>query len=263
MRILALDDEKIALEALVDAIEKALSVEASISSFRRLDEARAFIQENEVDVAFLDINIRKGSGIEFAQEIKLLYPNANIIFCTGYSEYMPMAFSMHASGYLNKPISAQDIKNELENLRHPVENTNTSKLTIKAFGNFEVTYNGKVVEFERKKTNEVLAYLIDRGTVCTKSEIMASIFEDDKSRYLSYLIKDLESTLKKLGCEEAVERGHGTLRINKDEVICDFYLFLEGKPEGINAYRGEYMSQYSWAEFTNAMLMRKTEITNY
>lgn len=260
MKILALDDEKIALEALVDSIEKAVSGEAEISQFRKLDEAREYIKSNEVDVAFLDINVRKGSGIEFAKEIKLLYPNANIIFCTGYSEYMPMAFSMHASGYLNKPISAQDIRTELENLRHPVESGDNSKLHIKAFGNFEVTYKGKTVEFERKKTNELLAYLVDRGSVCTKTEIMAAIFEDDKSRYFSYLIKDLESTLKSIGCEGAVQRGHGTLRIVKEEVVCDFYLFTEGKPEGINAYRGEYMSQYSWAEFTNAMLMRKSDI---
>lgn len=259
MNILALDDEKIALEALVDAIEKAVSDDSTINPFRKLDEAREYIRENKVDVAFLDINLRKGSGVEFAQEIKLLYPEANIIFCTGYSEYMPMAFSMHASGYLNKPISAQDIRTELENLRYPVEIGSSSKLRVKTFGNFEVTFKGKVVEFERKKTNELLAYLIDRGSVCTKGEIMAAIFEDDKSRYLSYLIKDLESTLDKIGCANVIQRGHGTIRIVKEELVCDFYLFIEGKPEGINAYRGEYMTQYSWAEFTNAMLLRKTE----
>jgi hypothetical protein len=37
-------------------------------------------------------------------------------------------------------------------------------------------------------------------------------------------------------------------------VDCDYYDWKKGKPWAINAYRGEYMSQYSWAELTHGTL---------
>lgn len=39
-------------------------------------------------------------------------------------------------------------------------------------------------------------------------------------------------------------------------LIVDDYDFLATKSDGINAYRGEYMSNYSWAEFTASRLVR-------
>ena len=38
------------------------------------------------------------------------------------------------------------------------------------------------------------------------------------------------------------------------EVTCDYYEYLDGKPEGVRSYNGQYMSQYSWGEVTLAEL---------
>jgi hypothetical protein len=43
-----------------------------------------------------------------------------------------------------------------------------------------------------------------------------------------------------------------------DEIDCDYYDWLKGKPAAINAYRGEYMVQYSWSEFTNSQLEKSS-----
>lgn len=40
--------------------------------------------------------------------------------------------------------------------------------------------------------------------------------------------------------------------------LCDAYLFYSGDSNAINAYRGEYMSSYSWANMTEAILYWKT-----
>jgi len=37
-------------------------------------------------------------------------------------------------------------------------------------------------------------------------------------------------------------------------IDCDLYRFLEGDEEAVNAYFGEYMSQYTWASNTEAQL---------
>jgi hypothetical protein len=38
--------------------------------------------------------------------------------------------------------------------------------------------------------------------------------------------------------------------LNTKIVDCDYYRFLEGDPRAINSFTGQYMSAYSWAEFT-------------
>ena len=37
-------------------------------------------------------------------------------------------------------------------------------------------------------------------------------------------------------------------------IDCDLYRFLEGEKEAVNAYFGEYMSQYAWAPGMEAQL---------
>ena len=39
------------------------------------------------------------------------------------------------------------------------------------------------------------------------------------------------------------------------KIKCDYYDFLEGQPTAINAFMGEYMLQYSWAEETGGSLL--------
>ena len=254
MKVLALDDESIALKSLKASIQKA-NPEAEIIAFSKSKDALNFILENEVDVAFLDINTGEISGIELAKKIKAIHPATNIVFCTGYSEYMSEAFYMHVSGYITKPVTPDKIRAEFENLRHPVEIKIHPDVYFKAFGNFEAYYRGEPIFFERGKTKELLAYLVDRGTMCTNNEIMAAIWEDDnKNSYLRNLIKDLLDTFEKLGCQNVIVRGWGKIGIAKDLIACDYYDYLDGKPEAINNYRGEYMTQYSWAEYTKASI---------
>ena len=49
--------------------------------------------------------------------------------------------------------------------------------------------------------------------------------------------------------------AHGRGGVGGDGVDCDFYDFLRHVPCAVNSYRGEYMTQYSWAEITTASLV--------
>ena len=66
MKIIAVDDEKLALDTLVDSIEKAVP-DASITGFRKPDDALQFIRENDCEIAFLDIKMRGMTGLELAK----------------------------------------------------------------------------------------------------------------------------------------------------------------------------------------------------
>ena len=109
MIAIAVDDEALMLGALVAAIEESSDISA-VTKFSDCEEALEFVRKNAIDVAFLDINMRGMGGLALAEKILEARPNCKIVFCTGYEEYAIPAFKLHASGYLMKPISAEDVQ---------------------------------------------------------------------------------------------------------------------------------------------------------
>lgn len=255
MNILALDDEEIALEGLVSAVKKA-EPSAIIYSFRKPKEALEFCKSTSCDVALLDIQMRNINGVELAKKLKLLNPSTNIIFTTAYADYMQDAFELYASGYLMKPITSEKVRKELDNLRYSVQTLKKNKVHFQTFGNFEVFIDGQPLKFKYNLTKEMLAYLVDRnGALCTNNEIMAALWGDKQSpSYLRSLKADLMNSLKEAKCEDIIYSGYAKIGIVKEKVDCDYYDWLDNKIHAVNLYRGEYMSQYSWAEITNAGL---------
>ena len=148
MRILAVDDEKDALEVLVAAISEC-EKDAEIKAFNSPTEALNYAAENPPDIAFLDIRMPTMSGLDLAKKLKAINVRVNIVFSTGYSEYASDAFSMHASGYIMKPVSVRLVRKELENLRNPVETPN-SRIFVRTFGNFELFVDGETLHFQGK-----------------------------------------------------------------------------------------------------------------
>ncbi|MBQ0040758.1 MAG: response regulator [Clostridiales bacterium] len=250
MIILLVDDEIPALNELESAVTEAIG-EENIYSFSKASEAMAFAEEKKIDIAFLDINMRFMDGITMAKKLVEFYPKCNIIFCTGYSEYALDALDTYCSGYLLKPISTEKVKTALEHLRYPTERQK-KRVELRCFGNFDVLVDGVPVAFKYKKSRELLAYLTDRaGAEATTQEIIAAIFEENKTSYFSNIRLDLINTLTALDCVDIVETAYGRMRINRDKVDCDYFDYLDGNT---SLFHGEYMSQYSFAETTCALL---------
>lgn len=253
MIIFAVDDEPNALDILCRAIAEA-SPEAEIIAFDRASDVLAVVDAGKKpDVLFADGDMPGMSGVELARTLKFSCPDLNVVFATGYDDYMRDAFSLRASGYLKKPITAGDVRTELENLRNPVVQTG-KRVRFQTFGNFEVFIDGKPVTFEREKTKEYLAYLVDRGTICSNNQIAAALWENSVTpAYLRKLRKDLFDTFCDKGCEDVLIREWSRQGIRTELVECDFYDWKRGLPYAINAYQGEYMAQYSWAELTHGL----------
>lgn len=258
MEIIAVDDEKIALEGLLEIIQEVVP-DAGVKGFRNAKEAGEYASKHHIDVAFLDIEMRDMDGISLAKHIKKINSRINIIFTTGYSEFTGQAMELHASGYILKPATAEKVKRELEELRNPPERTTQKRIRVKTFGYFEVYLDGAPIAFKYTKTKELLAFLIDRnGALCSNKELSEVLWEEDVAEnhmsYLKNLRTDLINTFAEAGCSEFIVRQWGKLGIVPDMADCDYYLWLKGTPEGINAYHGEYMTQYSWAEYTHASI---------
>jgi two-component SAPR family response regulator len=257
MIAIAVDDEALMLGALVTAVEASADI-SEVTSFSDCEEALEFVKNNPTDVAFLDINMRGMGGLALAEKIVALKPNCKIVFCTGYEEYAIPAFKLHASGYLMKPISAEDVQVEIDNIKGVRKKEKL--LTVNCFGNFEIYAKDEKLAFKRLKTKELFAFLVDRkGAGMTAKQICAVLFPDDtddtkNAAYLRQLFMDLKNSLKSVGAESVLCHETPCYRVDTSLIKCDYISYLEtGKPE----FRGEYMTQYSWAEGTCAMLMFK------
>ena len=266
MHIIATDDEQSALNVLMGAIREAVPI-ATVHGFRNPLEALEFMKKTNCEVAFLDIQMREMSGIVLARKLKEIYPKVNIVFVTGYSQYANEAFSLHASGYVYKPVTAEKIINEMENLRNPVKWKDTGIL-VNTFGNFELIVNGEEVSFGRAKSKEMLAYLVDKqGKPATRKELAMVLLErEDYSRatqdYLSKIVKELVDVLERVGAEKILKRGLNSYAVDADAFFCDYYEYEKENvtPDELNRFRGEYMKQYSWAEVTLAKLYWQKEL---
>lgn len=254
MRAIAVDDEVLMLGALVKAISASPDI-SEVTKFSSCEQALEFVKNNPADIAFLDINMRGMGGLALAENIIAARPDCKIVFCTGYEEYAIPAFKLHASGYLMKPISAEDVQTEIDNIKGARQKE--KPLVVKCFGNFEVYVKDEKLVFKRLKTKELFAFLVDRkGAGMTAKQICAVLFPDDmddnkNASYLRQLIMDLKNTLKSVGAENVLRHETPCYRVDTSLIECDYLNYLEkGKPE----FRGEYMMQYSWAEETLAML---------
>lgn len=261
MRFFVIDDEKFALDRLVRELKLA-SPGAEINAFSEPSKLLEFAKQNRCDVAFLDVRMGSMTGVELAKKLKAFMPKVNIIFVTGYDEYANEAMKMHASGYLMKPVTADDIAKELQDLRHPVLEKKNYILSFRCFGSFEVfDQNGSPVNFERKKAKEILAYLLfKQGRRCTTQELYEILFEDGgydgaiQQRMYQTLVSSLTFTLKSIGAESVLLRNYGSIRLDVSKVACDWYDYMMDKGQSDYKYRGEFMKQYAWAEEENGIL---------
>jgi len=253
MRILLVDDEPFALKELTKTVAQ-LRPRAELFPFEYSDEALAFAKNKQgIDVAILDVNMPNMDGIELAKELKNIYPLVNVIFCTAYEKYTMDAIRLHVSGYVNKPYKAEDIERELDNLLHPVDNP-MPRVFVRTFGDFDVFVDGLVVtNFGRSKAKELLAYLVSkRGGTANKQELIAVLFGDkytpSTQDYFKKVFRLLMDTLKEHGIENIIVKGYNEYAVNVNAFACDLYDYDKGLPQAINAYKGEFMAQYEWAE---------------
>lgn len=253
MKVIAVDDEKNNLVLLTDAIHEVDS-SIEVEEFRYPEDVLEYAKDNKIDIAFLDVQMPSMTGLELAKKLKEINKTINIIFVTGYSEYMEDAFQMHASGYIKKPVRAEYVERELNNLRYEVKNDH--EVFAQTFGNFDLFVNGKPVAFKLSKAKELLAYLIDRnGSSMTRKDIALSLFEEREydtkvQDYISKIFRDLAKTLKEYGVEDILIKSHNAYAVDVNKFKCDAYLYDEGDPKYLNLFHGEYMTQYSWSEYS-------------
>jgi YesN/AraC family two-component response regulator len=99
--------------------------------------------------------MRGMTGVKLAKELKRVNPKMNIIFVTGFSDYATDAMSLHASGYIMKPVNQEKVERELSRVQSEID---AKQAVFNALKN-DVTQYEINVEINKKQIKGPLGYL--------------------------------------------------------------------------------------------------------
>ena len=118
--VIMVDDRKIFLSGALPILEEVMP-NAIITGFTRPSEAIEYAKTNLIALAFLDIEMGTGktNGLDLCRSLLEINPRTNVVYLTAYIEYSFDAWNTGASGFLLKPITAENVRAQLKNLRYP------------------------------------------------------------------------------------------------------------------------------------------------
>lgn len=117
IKCLAIDDEPLALLQLKSLIEKTQFLQLVAACDGAID-AYNVLNQNEVDVIFVDINMPDLNGLDF---VRSLANPPLVVFTTAYSQYAVEGFKVNAIDYLLKPFGMPEFVKSAEKVRHQYE----------------------------------------------------------------------------------------------------------------------------------------------
>ena len=117
-RIAICDDEQNQIEYLTSIVSAWSNENGHICEMRAFPSAEAFLfayeDDNAYDILLLDIEMKHITGVDLAKSIRKKDQTVQIIFITGYSEYISEGYEVAALHYLMKPVSQQKLFSVLD-----------------------------------------------------------------------------------------------------------------------------------------------------
>lgn len=269
-RVILIDDEEIALDVLEIQLNELGGV-AVVGKFQLVAEALRQCEALRPDLIFLDIEMPGMNGLEAADKLLAILPDAEIIYVTAYQQYAVDAFATEAVGYLLKPVAKDKLLKALsryENLhvkRRERNKGDKPALSLKVLGSMELyAPDGRLLTWRTRKTKELFAYLWHhRGQPVYKYAILEHLWPDDPAergqKLLHTSLYYLRSLFKSEGFGELVRYGDERYWIDAAVIGSDLQQLsrelergLRG-PSGKSAialYAGDYLEtdHYHWAD---------------
>lgn len=255
MKVLCVDSEERAVNDALALLRAQRAVDVA-AGFTRAADARVWFKMNGADIVLLDVGLPDMDGIELAKELRKLQPSLAVIFLTKDKKNAFRAYSAHPQNYLLKPLDGETLAREINYFLMMRARQDMSHIEAQTFGNFVLTVDGSAVRFKRAKAKELLALLVDRrGSPVSRREAFLEMWEDREydlkaQNYFNVILDSMCKTLRAYGVSEMVEINYGLMRVRPETFDCDLYRYLRGDSDAINAFRGDYLYGYPWAEWS-------------
>lgn len=206
LNVLICDDsgKQIILEkkAILDYQAKKKQALFRIYTAMTTKDALQYVAANQVDLAILDIEIDRKSGIDVAKEILKKNPVCKIIFVTNYDSFAYSAFEIEAFAYMLKPLQQKKLYEQLDKVfvarqkEQLLERYGGAKLEIKYKGTASYIRQEDILYIEKKGKNVVV------------------VTDDSEYEYTDNL-KDLEKRLD----PERFTRCHNGFIVNLNRIV--------------------------------------------
>lgn len=116
--VIMVDDSSLILTDGLNVLAEVMP-NATITGFIWPLEAIEYARMNRVALAVLDIELGTASGLDLCRTLLEINPRTNIVFLTAYADYSIEAWKTLASGFLLKPLTPEDVREQLKRLRYP------------------------------------------------------------------------------------------------------------------------------------------------
>lgn len=124
--VIMVEDSKVILFDGLSVLEKIMP-NASITGFLRPKEAIEYAAGNRIALAILDIELGSSSGLDLCNTLLEINSRTNVVFLTAYADYSLDAWKTGASGFMLKPMTPDELKEQLNKLRYPFLTGNTDE----------------------------------------------------------------------------------------------------------------------------------------
>lgn len=235
-----------------------------IGFFLEWNEAWDFLPNTPVDLVVLDINVLGESGIAMGRQLRAFYPDVRLLYITGVDTYPYVleAVRLNAGAYILTPYTPDDLDYAINASGLFLKKKKKKRIFARTFGYFDLFVDDVAVVFRSSKSRELLAILIDRhGGIVTSDQAIGTLWEnranDETTQSLySKVGRGLQNQLDEVGAGHIVISSRGSRSIDVDAIDCDLYQMLIGDESAKRMYFGQYMMDYSWAEYRLAGLER-------
>lgn len=122
MKVLIVDDERLARASLRSLLEKQEAVEI-VGEAANAEDARQQILDLSPDVLFLDIQMPGKTGFDLLEELDA---TPAVVFATAYDEFAIKAFEYNALDYLLKPVAPKRLEETVRKLREQFRDRDSS-----------------------------------------------------------------------------------------------------------------------------------------
>jgi DNA-binding LytR/AlgR family response regulator len=122
IKCIVIDDEPLALKKIKEYVEQVDYLEL-LKEFNNAIEAIGFLKQTKVDLIFLDIRMKKLSGIQFLESIK---SRPKVIITSAYDEFAIKGYELDVADYLLKPFAFDRFLKSVDKVYHQLKGSKTN-----------------------------------------------------------------------------------------------------------------------------------------
>ncbi|MCA1024518.1 response regulator [Cytobacillus kochii] len=287
IKAILVDDEKLSLDLLTKQLHAFPEIEI-VKAYSQQTNILEDIKQEMIDVAFLDIELTEGNGLDLAESILSIDESIFIVFVTAHAQHAVKAFEINSIDYLLKPVMPKRLKTTVNRLIEKIKKNRKDEapkekipLFIQCFGEFNVFLNKEPLQFKTAKVKELFAFLFTyMDTYVHRDYLIENIWPNQDSKKakinLHTCLTYLRKMLNTLGYSNCIKFANQSYILSIPDIHSDLKIFNEAihsfkkndiksissAEEAISQYTGSYM-QWNYYDWANDIAQEKLTITMY